>query len=189
MEVESCWFGDQSSLVTLSPIVCSTVQMVGSQRWYSSTEITLVLQLWNVMKFRKFCFCVLKNPNKHFLTNINHLKTRVIKCALSADFTVKLMCLVPPQVGNGHSCLRRWRIAAMSWRIYPEELLMCSGWAASPRQEQDLSVMLQHLLLWLLILKASTILPNIMLHVCCCICVISVINFSHFHSCVWDQTL
>lgn len=43
---------------------------------------------------------------------------------------------------------------------------MCSGWAASPRQEQDPSVMPQHLLSWLPIPKARTALANIMLHVC-----------------------
>lgn len=97
---------------------------------------------------------------------------------------------VPPQVGNGRFWLRRWQIAAMWWRIYPEEHLMYSGWAASPTQEQDLSVMLQHLLLWLLILKARTILSNIMLNVCCWTCVIPFIHFSHFHSfCISDRAL
>ncbi len=65
------------------------------------------------------------------------------------------MCRAPAQVGNGRSCQRRWQTAAMWWRTYPEELLMCSGWAASPRQERDLSVMLQHLLLCLLTPKAN----------------------------------
>lgn len=78
----------------------------------------------------------------------------------------KLRCCVSPQVGNGRSCQRRWQIAAMWWRIYPEELLTCSGWAASPRQERDLSVTLQHLLLWRLIPKARKTLSNMMVHVC-----------------------
>lgn len=54
---------------------------------------------------------------------------------------------------------------------------MCSGWAASPRQEQDPSVMPQHLSSWLPILKARTALPNIMLHVCG----ISGMSVTNFH--------
>lgn len=59
-----------------------------------------------------------------------------------------------PQVGIGQFCQMRWQTAATWWRTYSKERLTCSGWAASPRREQDPSVKLQLPLSWQLILKA-----------------------------------
>lgn len=61
------------------------------------------------------------------------------------------------QVMIGKSYQRMLQIVATSLMRYPEDPVMCSEWPASPKQGQDLSVILHHLLLWQYHMKVKTL--------------------------------